>query len=279
MYRKRFLTRLSSGVFVVAVAAGGVLLIDGVSHAAPLVTPQPTTTQLTTSPASSVAQGNPVTLTATITPTAAAGTVQFKDQIKDQSSDLGSPVVVSNGAASVSMSDLAVGKHQLTAVFTPTNPATYGPSPSPTVTFTVTAPAAPAAPVAPAAPAAPVAPAAPAAPAAAAATRRVTILTQSTASIDLLPLPKVELSAKLTDAVTGEPITARMVDFYGGGQELCQAPTDMYGWVHCAAAENFGPQTVNEVVAGYDAVFSGDRDYGPSSQHASATIGTNHAKP
>jgi hypothetical protein len=251
--RKRFLTRLSSGVLVVAVATGGVLLTGGVSHAAPLVTPQvtATTTQLTSSPASPVAQGNPVTLTAAVTPTTAAGTVQFMDG----TADLGDPVVASNGAASVSTSELAVGSHQLTAVFTPTNPATYGPSTSPAVTFVVTAPTV------------------------AAATRRVSILTQSTASIDLLPLPKVELAAKLTDAVTGEPITARMIDFYGGGQELCQAPTDMYGWVHCAAAENFGPQTVNEIVAGYEAVFSGDRDYGPSTQHAAATIGTNHAKP
>jgi hypothetical protein len=258
--RKRFLTRLSSGVFVVAAAAGGVLLIDGVSHAAPLVTPQPTTTQLTTSPASPVTQGNPVTLTATVTPTAAAGAIQFKDG----TADLGKPVVASNGAASVTTSELAPGSHQLTAVFTPTTSATYSPSTSPAVTFVVTAATAGTA---------------PAAPTVAAATRRVTILTQSTASIDLLPFPKVELSAKLTDAVTGEPVMARMIDFYGGGQELCQAPTDMYGWVHCSAAENFGPQTVNEIVAGYEAVFSGDRDYGPSSQHASATIGTNHAKP
>jgi Bacterial Ig-like domain (group 3) len=255
--RKRFLTRLSSGVLVVAVTAGGVLLIGGVSHAAPLVAPQHTTTQLTTSPASPVTQGNPVTLTATITPTAAAGTIQFKDG----TADLGNPVVASNGAASATTSELAPGSHQLTAVFTPTTPATYSPSTSPAVTFVITAATVVTAPTV------------------AAATRRVTILTQSTASIDLLPFPKVELAAKLTDAVTGEPVMARMIDFYGGGQELCQAPTDMYGWVHCSAAENFGPQTVNEIVAGYEAVFSGDRDYGPSSQHASATIGTNHAKP
>lgn len=253
MRENRFLTRLSSGALVVTVTAGGVLLIDGVSHAAPPAAPQATATtiQLTTSPASPVVQGSPVTLTAAVTPTTAAGTVQFKDG----TSDLGGPVVAGNGTASTSTSTLAVGSHQLTSVFTPTNPAAYGPSTSQVVTVLITAATA------------------------AAATTRTTILTQSTGSIDLLPLPKVELAAKLTDAVTGEPVRARRIDFYGGGQELCQAPTDMYGWARCSAAENFGPQTADEVVAGYDAVFSGDREYDPSTQHASATIGTNRSQP
>jgi hypothetical protein len=57
--RKRFSTRLSSGALVVAVATGGVLFIGGVSHAAPLVTLQPTTTQLTTSPASPLSRAIP----------------------------------------------------------------------------------------------------------------------------------------------------------------------------------------------------------------------------
>lgn len=273
MRRSRFLTRLSAGTLVVAIAAGGVLLINGVSNAAPPATPQvmatTTTTQLTASPASPVTQGTPVTLTATITPTAAAGTVQFKDG----TSDLGTPVDVSNGTASTSTM-LAVGSHQLTAVFTPTNPATYGSSKSPAVTVVVTAATAPTGPTAATAPTAPTAPTGPPA-----AFPRATILTQSTGSMDLLPLPRVELSAKLIDAANGEPVMARRIDFYGGGQELCQASTDMYGWAHCSAAENFGPQTAKEVVDGYDADFSGDRDYRPSSQHASATIGTNHSKP
>jgi Bacterial Ig-like domain (group 3) len=196
-----------------------------------------------------------VTLTATITPTAAAGTVQFKDG----TADLGNRPV-SNGTASISTSMLAVGSHQLTAVFTPTNPAAYARSTSPAVTVVVTAPTA-------------------AATGPQMISPRETILTQSTGSMDLLPLPKVDFAAKLTDAATGEPVVARRIDFYGGGQELCQAPTDRYGCARCSAAENFGTQTANEIVAGYDAVFSGDREYDSSQQHASATIGTNHSKP
>ncbi|MGH8571777.1 MAG: Ig-like domain-containing protein, partial [Gammaproteobacteria bacterium] len=65
------------------------LLIGGVANSVPpgTTTPQATdstaatatSTALTTSPASPVAQGTEVTLTATITPATAAGTVQFKD--------------------------------------------------------------------------------------------------------------------------------------------------------------------------------------------------------
>jgi Bacterial Ig-like domain (group 3) len=97
-----------------------------------------TSTTLTTSPASPVAKGNPVTLTATIAPVEAAGTVQFK---ADGTDPIGDPMTVSNGKASVSTSTLAVGSHQLTAVFTSTN-AAYGPSTSPAVTFVITAPVA-----------------------------------------------------------------------------------------------------------------------------------------
>ncbi len=92
-----------------------------------------TSTALSTSPASTVAQGSPVTLTAMITP-AAAGTVQFKDG----TANLGNPVIVSNGAASGITSTLAVGSHQLTAVFTPTSPAAFSSSTSPVVPLTVT---------------------------------------------------------------------------------------------------------------------------------------------
>jgi hypothetical protein len=90
---------------------------------------------LTTSPASLVVQGSPVTLTATITPPTAVGTVQFKDG----TTDIGAPVTVSNnGTAAGSTSLLAPGSHQLTAVFTPANPATFSPSIAPAVPLTVT---------------------------------------------------------------------------------------------------------------------------------------------
>ncbi len=95
-----------------------------------------TSTALTTSPASPVAQGNPVKLTAAIAPSTAAGTVQFKDG----TADIGNPVNVTNGKASTTTSTLTVGSHQLTAEFTPTNAATFSPSTSPAVTFVVGAP-------------------------------------------------------------------------------------------------------------------------------------------
>jgi hypothetical protein len=90
---------------------------------------------LETSPTSIVAQGFPVTLTATITPSTAAGTVQFKDG----TTDIGPSVMVSNnGTASGYTSLLAPGSHQLTAVFTPADPATFSMSTSPAVPLTVT---------------------------------------------------------------------------------------------------------------------------------------------
>ncbi len=95
-----------------------------------------TSTALTTSPASPIAQGTRVALTATVTPAAATGTVQFKDG----TTNIGNPVTVTNGTASSTTSRLTVGSHQLTAVFTPTDPAAYSPSTLPAVTFVVTAP-------------------------------------------------------------------------------------------------------------------------------------------
>jgi hypothetical protein len=89
-----------------------------------------TTTTLTASPDPSTF-GNTVTLTATITPSAAAGTVQFKDG----ATNIGTPVTVASGTAVKTTNTLATGAHSLSAVFTPTDPATYGPS---TGTFSTT---------------------------------------------------------------------------------------------------------------------------------------------
>src|SRR5918997_4595893 len=93
-----------------------------------------TTTGLSVSPVSPVVQGTRVTLTATITPATAVGTVQFKDG----TTNLGNPVVVVNGTASGTTSMLAVGSRQLTAVFIPSNPAAFSSSAAPVVTFVVT---------------------------------------------------------------------------------------------------------------------------------------------
>lgn len=258
MHKDRFLTRLSSGAFVVVVATGGVLFINGVSDATPpvgvrQVMATSTSTTTLSSSVSSVTQGEEVTLTATVTPSA-AGTVQFKDGVDN----LVNSVTVKDGIAmaTISTSTLAPGTHSLTAVFTPSDPATYSSSTSAAVSLDVKAPTG-----------------------ATTTTPQATVLTQSTASIELLSLFEVELAAKLTEAATGEPLVGRRVDFYGADQELCQASTDVYGWARCSQAENFGPQAAKEILTGYDAVFSGDREYGPSTQHASATIGTGRPKP
>ncbi|MGH3693136.1 MAG: Ig-like domain-containing protein [Pseudonocardiaceae bacterium] len=82
---------------------------------------------------------SPVTLTASVTPSVAAGSVQFKDG----ATDLGIPVTVSNGTASATTSTLSGGSHLLTAVFGPdpkaADPAAFGASRSPPMSFVVIA--------------------------------------------------------------------------------------------------------------------------------------------
>jgi hypothetical protein len=102
------------------------------------ITPAPatdTTTTLTVSPPSGVTHGTTVNLTATVTPTAAAGTVTFKDG----TTTLGSKPLAS-GTATFPIATLAVGSHTLTASFTPTNPGQYNPSASLVVPYDVVNP-------------------------------------------------------------------------------------------------------------------------------------------
>ncbi|MER6797623.1 Ig-like domain-containing protein [Amycolatopsis mediterranei] len=99
--------------------------------------PVTTTTSLAVSPASPATQGSPVTLTATVTPASAGGTVQFKDG----AANLGSPVAVSGGTAALTTSALGTGSHSLTAVFTG-GAANVAGSTSQAVTFQVNAPVA-----------------------------------------------------------------------------------------------------------------------------------------
>jgi hypothetical protein len=140
----RSLYRHTVRVLLVAVAVmGALLLVGGPANAAPAVTSlatnsigaKATCTTLVTSPASSVAQGTEVTLTAMVTPAAAAGNVQFKDNAKD----LGTAMPVTSGTAAMKTT-LDAGAHSLTAVFTPTDPAAFISSTSPPVSLTVTAP-------------------------------------------------------------------------------------------------------------------------------------------
>ncbi len=67
-----------------------------------------------------------------MSPANATGTVQFTDG----TTPLGAPVSVLGGFAIGPVTLLGRGQHQLTAVFTPTNPTRFQPSTSNKVTFT-----------------------------------------------------------------------------------------------------------------------------------------------
>lgn len=97
------------------------------------VAPMATATALQVSPVDESETGSEVTLTATVTP-ATTGTVQFFDG----SAPLGSPVAVAAGVAALATTALAIGPHDLTAVFTPDTSASSG-STSSVVAHTVTA--------------------------------------------------------------------------------------------------------------------------------------------
>jgi hypothetical protein len=90
-----------------------------------------------------------------VAPFGAAGTIQFKDGntnlgdpeavfdgggLAELFAALGIPVPALSGFA-ISFTTLPPGPHTLTAVFTPTNPATDQPSTSPPITVTINQPA------------------------------------------------------------------------------------------------------------------------------------------
>ena len=94
-----------------------------------------TSTSLVVSPAGPVQAGTAVTLTATVSPSGAAGTVQFSDG----GSALGTPVAVSGGTASLTTTSLAAGTRALKAAFLPGDPAAFAGSTSATTSLVVTA--------------------------------------------------------------------------------------------------------------------------------------------
>ncbi|RVW06919.1 Ig-like domain repeat protein [Prescottella agglutinans] len=96
------------------------------------VDPRATTTNVS-APATAVT-GTPVTLSASVTPSTATGTVQFRDN----GIDIGAPVSVSGGFATTSHTFTATGPHTVTAVFTGTS--TFASSTSEPQTVAVTAP-------------------------------------------------------------------------------------------------------------------------------------------
>jgi phosphate ABC transporter phosphate-binding protein len=98
--------------------------------------PTASTTTLAVSPSVPAVVNTVQTLTATISPVALAGSVQFKDG----SDNVGGPVTVSGGIASTTTT-LTPGTHSLTAVFTPTDPTAASGSRSAAVAAVVRAPA------------------------------------------------------------------------------------------------------------------------------------------
>ena len=81
----------------------------------------PTFSSLGVLPASPEQFGTSETLTATVSPSAAAGTVQFEVG----TTDIGTPVTVTSGSAQTTTSALPVGADTLDAVFTPTTSSGY----------------------------------------------------------------------------------------------------------------------------------------------------------
>lgn len=102
----------------------------------PVPTPSSTTTTLSALPASPQVSGTSVTLSATVSPPV-PGTVQFEVG----GTDIGTPVTVSAGAASLSTTTLPGGTDALSAVFTPAEFYDYTGSTG-TASYTISAPAA-----------------------------------------------------------------------------------------------------------------------------------------
>jgi hypothetical protein len=100
----------------------------------PVPTLTSTTTTLTTSPSSPQVSGTSVTLNAAVSPSA-PGTVQFEYG----TTDIGSPVTVSGGTASISTTSLPVGTDALSAVFTPAQFSAYSGSTG-TASYTISPP-------------------------------------------------------------------------------------------------------------------------------------------
>ena len=130
LYQIRILTNGSGGTDTQWWVADVVLTGSGCANAVAPCTwtqtyPAPTgvsSTNLTVTPPSPEPLGTTETLTAAITPSGLTGTVQFLDG----TIDIGAPVAVSGGQASLSTTSLTVGSHSLTAIFTPGSAAASG---------------------------------------------------------------------------------------------------------------------------------------------------------
>jgi len=112
----------------------GSLTVAGDTYTFNSVAAPASTTTLVATPSSPQSAGTAITLKASVTSTAAvAGTVQFKDG----GTDLGSPVTVAGGSASLTTSSLSTGNHSLTAQFIPTSATSIAGSTSAAVPFVI----------------------------------------------------------------------------------------------------------------------------------------------
>ena len=98
--------------------------------------PGQTTTGLAVTPAGPITAGDTATLKATITPSAATGSVTFSEN----GDPLGPPVTVSGGTASLPITP-AIGPHSYTAAFTSADATSFADSQSDPVSLQVKAPA------------------------------------------------------------------------------------------------------------------------------------------
>lgn len=106
---------------------------SGIKWALAQVQATPVSVALTAEPADEAAAGAEVTLNASVTPLAAAGTITFKDG----TTTLGSPVAHAGGKATYKTTALTSGARSLTATFTPTDPTAYAPGTSQVLTYKI----------------------------------------------------------------------------------------------------------------------------------------------
>lgn len=94
-----------------------------------------TTTSLAVSPSGSSPAGSAITLSSTVTPADAAGSVVFTDATTNTTI---ATVPVVGGNASANVITLTEGSHNLTAAFVPTDTTAFGPSASTVIPYTIT---------------------------------------------------------------------------------------------------------------------------------------------
>jgi len=102
-----------------------------------------TVTDLSTNPVDRVELGKVVTVTVTLNQSTAVGTVQFRQRTPDGASDLGAPVTVSGGTASIQVSNVPFGLYYYSAKFTPTDSTKFTAAVSDETSFAVVKPVPP----------------------------------------------------------------------------------------------------------------------------------------